>query len=77
MTTGQILGHVIGWALVAVTLWFVVSTLVRIHRELGFMSTRGFLWALAVVAGSFIGVILYRRFRAETEYVCESLFGSL
>jgi hypothetical protein len=71
-----ILGHIIGWGLVAVTLWLMVTTIVRIHRDIGLATTRGFLWLLAVLVGNLFGVILYRLFRKQVEYLCESVFGS-
>src|SRR5215216_1878299 len=48
MTQGALIGHLIGWSLVATALWCIGRTIIQIHRELGLLSTRGFLWFLAV-----------------------------
>jgi phosphate/sulfate permease len=69
-----IVGNIIGWGLVAAVVWFMITTVIQIHRDLGLLSTRGFLWLLAVLVGSLFGVILYRFFRDSVEYICETLF---
>ena len=74
MTTETIIGYVIGWSLVAAVAWLMITTVIRIHREINLSSTRGFLWLLAVLIGNLLGVILYRFFREPVEYVCETLF---
>jgi len=70
----SVIGHIIGWTLVAVTLWLMVTTVIHIQKHVGISTTRGFLWFLAVVVGSLIGVVLYRFFREQVEYVFETLF---
>ncbi len=77
MRTALLIGQVIGWGLVAVTVWLMVTTVIRIHREIGLSSTRGFLWLLAVLVGNLLGVILYRFFREPVEYVCDTLCEKL
>jgi hypothetical protein len=72
----SIMGHITGWGLVAVTLWLMVITIVHIHKDIGLSTTRGFLWLLAVLVGTLLGVVLYRFFRKQTEYLCESVFGN-
>ena len=74
MRKEPVIGYVIGWSSVAAVVWFMITTVIRIHREVGVSSTRGFLWLLAVLVGSLFGVILYRFFREPVEYICESLF---
>jgi hypothetical protein len=74
MTKGTIIGYIIGWSLFAAVVWLMITTVIRIHREIGLSSTRGFLWLLAVLVGSLFGVILYRFFRGPVEYACETLF---
>ena len=74
MTKETIIGYVIGWSLVAVVVWLMIMTVIRIHRDISLSSTRGFLWLLAVLVGNLLGVILYRFFRRPVEYVCENLF---
>jgi hypothetical protein len=69
-----VIGNIIGWGLVAAVVWFMITTVIRIHRDLGLLSTRGFLWLLAVLVGNLFGVILYRFFRESVEYICETLF---
>jgi F0F1-type ATP synthase assembly protein I len=70
-----LIGYIIGWGLVAVVIWFMIATIIRIHREVGLSSTCGFLWLLAVLVGNLLGVLLYRFFREPTEYLCDTLFG--
>ena len=71
-----VIGYIIGWGLIGAVAWFMITTIIRIHREVGLSSTRGFFWLLAVVVGDLLGVILYRFFRGPVEYLCETLFGS-
>lgn len=70
----DIIGNIVGWTFAAAVVWVMVSTLRAIHRDLGFVCMRGFLWAVAVVVGSLFGVILYRFFRAPVENICATLF---
>ena len=53
----------VGLGLAAITLVLIVYALVDIHRKIGFSTTRGLLWACAVIVGSLFGVVLYRYFR--------------
>ena len=69
-----VIGHIIGWSLVAVVLWLIVMTAVHIHNHIGISTTRGFLWLLVVIVGNLFGVVLYRFFREQAENICESLF---
>lgn len=69
-----VIGHIIGWSLVVVTLWLIVTTVVHAHKHVGISTVRGFLWLLAVIVGSLFGVVLYRFFREQVEYACETLF---
>jgi hypothetical protein len=71
-----LIGYIIGWSLVAAVVWFMTTTIIRIHRDLGLSSTRGFFWLLAVLVGNLLGVILYRFFREPVENLCDLLFGS-
>jgi hypothetical protein len=59
----------------AAVAWAMISTLRAIYRDIGFTSTRGFLWALAVIFGTLFGVILYRFFRGHVESLCATLFA--
>ncbi|HSU52515.1 MAG TPA: hypothetical protein VLT36_00490 [Candidatus Dormibacteraeota bacterium] len=77
MTKENAIGYIIGWSLVAAVVWFMITTIIRIHREIGLTSTRGFLWLLAVLVGNLLGVILYRFLRGPVENVCETLFETL
>jgi hypothetical protein len=74
MRKEPVIGYVIGWSFVAAVVWFMITTVIRIHREVGLSCTRGFLWFLAVLVGNLLGVILYRFFREPVEYICKSLF---
>ena len=70
----SVIGHIIGWTLIAVTLWLIVATVIHIQRHVGISTTRGFLWLMAVVVGSLFGVVLYRFFRKQVEHAFEKLF---
>lgn len=69
-----IVGNIIGWFVIIALLWLAVDTLIRIHRELGLLSNRGFLWGIAVISCNLIAIILYRRYRDKVEDVVETLF---
>ena len=69
-----VIGHILGWSLVIMTLWLIGTTVIHIHKHIGISTTRGFLWLLFVIVGSLFGVVLYRFFRERVEYVCETLF---
>jgi hypothetical protein len=71
----ETVGNLVGWTFLAAVAWLMVTTLRAIHRDLGFVCTRGFLWALAVVVGNLFGVILYRFFREPVENICATLFA--
>ena len=73
----EIAGSIVGWSLVVLTLLWIVTTIVHIHRHIGLGTTRGIYWLLAVIVGSLFGVVLYRFFRDQTESICESLFKNL
>jgi hypothetical protein len=73
MSIGLLIGYVVGWGFVAAAAWLMITTIIRIHREIGLSTTRGFLWLLAVLVGNLLGVILYRFFRASVEYVCDTM----
>lgn len=73
MSIGLLIGYVIGWGFVAAGVWLMVTTIIRIHREIGLSTTRGFLWLLAVLVGNLLGVILYRFFGESVEYVCDTM----
>ncbi len=72
--TQQIVGNVLAGILVIGCLWLMVRTIVRIRRDDGLASTRGFLWLLAVLFGNLFGVFLYYYFRERVEHVFDSMF---
>jgi hypothetical protein len=72
----DILNCAFGWGLGAVVLWLMITTMLRIHKDLGISTVRGGLWALTVIAGNLLGVLLYRYFRAQIENMVETMFES-
>ena len=56
----HMIGLIIAWTLICLTIWAIVAAIIDIHKKIGLCSNCGFFWMLAVIAGSLLGVILYR-----------------
>jgi hypothetical protein len=69
-------GQIIGWALVALTLWAIIATLLKIKSDVGLLSPTGMPWAIVVIVGSLFGVILYRWFREPVEQATRRILRS-
>jgi hypothetical protein len=70
----EILGPILGWTLVALTLWAILATLVKIQKDVGLLSPTGLPWMVVVIVGSLFGVVLYRWFREPIEEKARKLF---
>lgn len=70
----EIAGAGIGWTLIALYIWLVIDTLIRIRKEIGFWSLHGFLWMVFAITNGPITAFLFRRYRDKTEDIIESLF---
>ena len=66
--------YIIGAGLLLAVLWLVIATLVRIHNEIGITSSWGWFWTLSVVFGNLFGLLLFYRYREQTEYFVSTLF---
>ena len=69
----EILGPILGWTMLALALLAIVTTLVKIQKDVGLISATGFPWMFVVIIGSLFGVVLYRWFREPIEDMTRKL----
>jgi hypothetical protein len=73
----ETLNQISGWLCLGLLLWAVISTLIKIHKEIGLLSNAGFMWGLAVVIGNLFGVFLFRFLRNPCENLFRRLFNNI
>lgn len=66
--------YAIGAVFMATILWFMVTALLRIQHEIGITSSWGWFWTFVVVLGNLFGILLFYRFREQTEFFVSTLF---